>query len=67
MKSKIAKLRYVKEVKILKRYLTNNCEGFFFPYMWVGERGVVIFLTNGNDNKNYVMNNLKTQTLNLKF
>jgi len=60
VKSKISKLKYVKEVKILKRYLTNNCEGFFSPYMWVGERGMAIFLTNGKDNKKYVMNNLKT-------
>ncbi len=47
MKNKISKLRYVKEVKILKRYLTNNCEGF--PYMWVGERGMVIFLIDSKD------------------
>jgi hypothetical protein len=60
VKSKISKLKHVKEVKILKRYLTNNREGFFFPYMWVGEKGMVIFLTNGKDNKKNVMNNLKT-------
>jgi hypothetical protein len=45
MKSEISKHRYVEEVKFLKRYLTNNCEGFFFS-IYVG-RGKRHFLTNG--------------------